>query len=75
MRGLRRCAQNPLLAEFSLCGDAFDGFGSGDLVEDFAIAQPGESITCARCCEAVREVKAMRNRLAPRAESKRQEYE
>lgn len=69
VKALRRCAESPLSVEFSLCGDAFDGFESGDLAEDFAFARPGESITCPRCCQAVREVKAIRNRLAPRAES------
>lgn len=67
--GLRRCAQHPLDAEFSLCGDAFDGFASGDLDEDYEIAGPDQSITCPRCCQAIREVKAIRNRLAPRKES------
>jgi hypothetical protein len=65
---LRRCAASPVQPEFSLCGEAEDGFESGDLEEEFAIALPHESITCPRCCAAIREVKALRNRLAPRQE-------
>jgi hypothetical protein len=66
---MRRCAMNPLQAEFSLCGDAFDGFASGDLDEDYKLADPGESINCPSCCQIIREVKAIRNRLRPRSET------
>ncbi|MCF6783361.1 hypothetical protein [Stutzerimonas stutzeri] len=65
---IRRCAQSPIQPEFSLCGDAFDAFDSGDAEEPHSIAGPGESITCPECCMAVREVKAIRNPLRPRKE-------
>jgi len=55
-------------AEFSLCGDAFDAFDSGDAEEPYVIAGPGQSITCPDCCRAVREVKAICNPLRPRKE-------
>lgn len=66
---MRRCAMSPVQPEFSLCGDAFDGYDSGDLSEPFEFVGPGQSINCPRCCMAVREIKAIRNRLSPRAES------
>lgn len=65
----RRCAVSPLFAEISLCGDAFDGFDSGDLPEPFDFAEEGQSITCPRCCDAIREIKAIRNPLRPRKAS------
>jgi hypothetical protein len=65
---VRRCAQHPLLAEFSLCGDAFDAFASGDVDEPYVIAEPGQSINCADCCRAVAEIKKTRNRLLPRSD-------
>jgi len=71
-KALRRCAESPVQPEFSLCGDASDGFASGDLDEDYAIARDGESITCPKCCNAVLEIKALRNPLRPR---KGQEHE
>lgn len=61
----RRCAMSPLFSEFSLCGDACDGFDSGDLPEPFDFVEDGQSITCLRCCLIIREVKAMRNTLRP----------
>lgn len=62
----RRCAISPIQPEFSLCGDAYDGFASGDLDEPYDIAEAGESITCPQCCLIIREVKALRNPLRPR---------
>lgn len=55
-----------MYVEFSLCGDAFDGFDSGDLPGPFAFAKEGQSITCPKCCAAIREIKATRNPLRPR---------
>lgn len=68
MSTVRRCAQNPMQAEFSLCGDAFDAFASGDAEEPHEIAGPGQTINCEDCCRAVREIKSMRNPLKPRSE-------
>ena len=64
----RRCAMSPQQAEFSLCGDAFDGFATGDLPEPFDFVEDGQAITCPRCCLFIREVKAMKNPLRPRKE-------
>lgn len=61
---VRRCAPNPIEREHSLCGDAPEAFELGMAPEPFE--QAGKrSITCRRCCEAIREVKAIRNRLEP----------
>lgn len=71
---MRRCAQNPLQAEFSLCGNAFDAFDSGDADEPHEIANAGQVINCEDCCRAIREVKAMRNTLRPRSEWLRERH-
>ena len=63
---IRRCAMNPMQAEYSLCGEAFDAFDTGDTPERFEFAEEGRSITCRRCCEAIREIKGLRNPLRPR---------
>ncbi|MDU4254411.1 hypothetical protein [Pseudomonas sp.] len=63
----RRCAVSPLNSEFSLCGDAFDAHY--DYPEaHFEFVQPGESITCAKCCMVIRTVRAITNLLRPRAD-------
>ena len=64
---MKRCAQNPMLEEYSLCGNAFDAFASGDAPEPHEIAGPGQIINCPECCAAVREIKRMRNPLKPRS--------
>lgn len=61
---VRRCESNPLEREHSLCGDAPEAFELGMAPEPFEPAGK-RSITCRRCCEAIREVKAIRNRLEP----------
>lgn len=67
-KSIRRCAVNPIQAEFSLCGDAFDIQAVDDHADDYVIAEPGQSITCPNCCLAIREIKALRNPLRPRKE-------
>jgi len=61
----RRCAESPLNAEFSLCGDAFDAHHDDDEAY-FDFVQPGESITCAKCCIVIRAARAITNQLRPR---------
>lgn len=39
----------PLNAEYTLCGDAFDGFDSGDLDEAPIFANKDQTITCLKC--------------------------
>lgn len=62
----RQCAQNPLLAEFTLCGDAFDAFDSGDADEEHEVAPDGGVVTCGDCCEAIKDLKARKYKLKPR---------
>lgn len=64
----RQCAQNPMLQEFSLCGDAFDAFASGDADEEHEIAPGGGVVTCPDCCRSVKEIIASKYKLKPRAE-------
>ncbi len=63
---VRRCAPNPIEPEHSLCGDAPEAVELGMAPEPFEPAGK-RSITCRRCCEAIREVKAIRNRLEPQS--------
>lgn len=72
---MRRCVTNPVTPEYSLCGDAEDGYESGDLPEQFELAKDGESITCPACCMAIKEIKAIRNKLRPIAETKGQNHD
>jgi hypothetical protein len=69
IKAVRRCAESPVQPEFSLCGDAFDAFESGDASESYELAKPGQSITCSMCCTAIREIKAIRNPLRPKKDS------
>lgn len=62
----RQCAMNPILAEFSLCGDAFDAYDSGDAEEQYEIVAFGGTVTCPQCCIVIAEVKAMKYKLRPR---------
>lgn len=65
---IRRCASSPFDKEFSLCGDSMESYeeeGSSAL-EDFNFARPGESITCEKCCHAIKTIKVLGNALEPR---------
>jgi len=64
-RAIRRCVQSPLNGEFTLCGDACDGPASEADMPDHRVAQADESVTCVQCCEFIRAMKAIRNRLRP----------
>lgn len=61
----RICATNPVQPEFSLCGDAFDGFDSGDLDEPVALAETGERITCERCRLVITQCKRVKHWREP----------
>lgn len=63
---LRRCAVNPILAEFSLCGDAFDAYDSGDAEERHEIVELGGTVTCSRCCFIITEIRTAKYKLRPR---------
>ncbi len=69
MSKVRRCAASPVQPEFSLCGEAFDAFDEKLTSEPYEIAEPDQSITCPMCCEAIREIKSIRNPLRPRSRS------
>lgn len=68
MKAIRRCAESPNQPEFSLCGDAFDAFSSGDSDEPFEFAGEGQTVNCEMCVSAIREIKKLRNPLRPRSE-------
>ena len=62
----RKCAQNTSNPEFTLCGDAFDAFASGDADEEHECAGQGGTVTCPECCTQIRDIRDMRYRLKPR---------
>lgn len=64
----RRCATSPSNAEYSLCGDSWDAFDSGDAEEPFEFAEDGQTINCEECCKVIREIKKLRNPLRPRSD-------
>ena len=49
---MKRCAQNPMHPEYTLCGDAFDA-PETEGIEPFTFAVPGEAVTCDKCCKAI----------------------
>ncbi|WP_458736982.1 hypothetical protein [Pseudomonas chlororaphis] len=65
---VRVCAGNPVNGEFTLCGDAFDAFATGDADEEHVQAEKGQTITCDKCCAVILDVRQMRYRLKPRVE-------
>lgn len=62
----RICAQSTSQPEFTLCGDAFDAFESGDAEEEHEHAEQGGTITCPACCRQIQDIRSMRYRLKPR---------
>jgi hypothetical protein len=50
---IKRCIQNPLNGEYSLCGDAFDAPDTEDDVEPFRFAEVGEYANCKHCLDLV----------------------
>lgn len=68
MPDIRVCAQDGFNGEYTLCGDAFDAFATGDAVEDHECAGKGGVITCPQCCKVIQDVRDMRYRLKPRDE-------
>lgn len=67
-KAIRRCVANPFLPEFSLCGQAFDAFDSGDADEPFEFAGEGSTVNCEDCIRVVKEIKKLRNPMKPRSE-------
>lgn len=66
---LRQCVMNPILAEFSLCGDAFDAYDSGDAEEEHLVVDAGGTVTCPKCCFIITEIKTAKYKLRPRKDS------
>lgn len=59
-------AQNPVLAEYTICGLAFDAYESGDADCDVRFAAGSETVTCMDCRRAVIEARKIRlGRLRP----------
>lgn len=65
---IRVCASNPAQPDFTLCGDAFDAFDTGDAEEQHVEAKKGQTVTCQQCCLVIDNVISMRYRLKPRKE-------
>lgn len=57
---MKRCAVDPLFAEYTLCGDAFDAFESGDADEPIVFAESGQTITCERCRKIIDYCKSLK---------------
>lgn len=55
MTQVKRCAEDPLQGEFSLCGVAFDALD--DDIEPYEIVKPGQTVTCEDCKRCIREIK------------------
>lgn len=51
--------------EFTLCGDAFDAFESGDADEPVHFAAPGQLISCPKCREVINHCKAVKHWKEP----------
>ena len=65
----RKCAQNSVNAEFTICGDAFDAFETGDADEEHECAGPGGVVNCPSCCAIIRDLRDMKYKLRPRSEN------
>ena len=52
---------SPVMAEYSLCGMAFDAYESGDAEDQIIFAQSGETITCIGCKKIIAEAKKVRH--------------
>lgn len=66
---MRKCAQSPIQAEFTLCGDAFDAYDSGDAEEQHQIVGAGQVVDCPQCCKVIQDIREMKYRLKPRKET------
>lgn len=53
---MRICAENPIQAEYSLCGDAFDIVAVDPNAEDYMVARPGNHVTCEDCMTIIMEI-------------------
>jgi len=53
------------MAEYSLCGMAFDAYESGDAEEQIIFAQSGETITCTGCRKIIAEAKLVKHWKVP----------
>lgn len=63
---IRQCVGNPINPEFSLCGDSFDAYDSGDAEEEHEVVSVGGTVTCPQCCIIISEIRVMRYKLRPR---------
>ena len=69
MSDIRVCAVNAIQAEFTLCGDSFDCFATGDAEEDHVLADIGQTVNCEQCCKIIADIRSMKYRLKPRNQS------
>lgn len=52
--------------EYTLCGQAFDAFESGDADEPVREAGPGQRVTCKECRTTIDHVKRFVNYIVPK---------
>ena len=57
---MKVCAVNPLMGEYSLCGDAFDAPDDPECdTPTFILAtRPGQIVTCEGCLKCIQELRA-----------------
>lgn len=65
MSAIPVCMHNPGHSEYSLCGDAFDAFDSGDKDEPIIIGKSGDRITCEQCLSIIATCKSIKDRRIP----------
>lgn len=63
---MRRCAENPINAEFTICGDAFDALETGDADEAHECAGPRQVVNCPSCFAIIQDLRDMKYKLRPR---------
>ena len=51
------CATSPVNPEFTLCGDAFDAYESGDSERPIIFAKQGERVNCEQCLIVIIEIR------------------
>jgi hypothetical protein len=51
--------------EYTACGFAFDAFASVDVQEELVMAEPGQTVTCEHCLNAIAYYKSFKRNRQP----------